>query len=104
MTLWSTYPVPVAVTYTAVTLGPSGVAATNVNSYPVVVTVAGGAVSGIKVNGATTGLTSGAFVVPGGGTITVTYTSAPTTFRSISRMSPFLQPNGSLPVPAWREA
>jgi hypothetical protein len=43
-----------------------------------VVTVAGGAVSGIDYAGQATGLTSGAFALASGQTLTVTYTSPPT--------------------------
>lgn len=53
-------------------------AVTNTNAYPVQVSIAGGTVSAVKVNGTATGLTSGSFVVPSGGTISITYTAAPT--------------------------
>ena len=49
--------------------------------------VSGGTVSAISVNGAATGLTSGAFYVCAGGTITVTYTVAPT-FNVVSAAEP----------------
>jgi hypothetical protein len=66
----------------AIALPASGVAGFNNNSTGVNVTVAGGTVSAIAVNGVTTGATSGTFFVPAGGTITVTYTVAPTTFTT----------------------
>lgn len=56
----------------------TGVAQYNNNAFPVVVTVSGGTVSGIAVNGTATGLTTGAINVPTNGTITLTYTVAPT--------------------------
>jgi hypothetical protein len=64
-------------------LGPPTVPASNVaysNDYGVdcAVYVAGGTVSAIKVNGATTGITSGLVRVGPGRTITLTYTAAPT--------------------------
>jgi hypothetical protein len=46
------------------------------------ITVAGGTVTAIAINGTATGVTSGTFVVPPGGTITLTYTVAPTTFTT----------------------
>jgi len=42
------------------------------------VTVTGGTVTGIAIDGVSTGLTSGQFVVPNNRTITLTYSSAPT--------------------------
>lgn len=66
----------------AIALPASGVAGFNNNSTGVNVTVAGGTVSAIAVNGVTTGATAGTFFVPAGGTITVTYTVAPTTFTT----------------------
>lgn len=65
-----------------ITLAASATAMVNNNPYTVAVTVAGGTVSAIAINGTTTGLTSGTFYVPAGGTITVTYTVAPTTFTT----------------------
>lgn len=56
----------------------STTAQANFFQFPVSVTVTGGTVSAIAVNGAVTGLTSGTVVVPPGGTITLTYTVAPT--------------------------
>jgi len=51
------------------------------------VCVSGGTVSAISVNGAATGLTSGAFFVCAGGTLTVTYTVAPT-FNVVAAAEP----------------
>lgn len=59
-------------------LAASGTPAYNNNAVGVDVTVTGGAVTVIAVNGTTTGLTSGVVFVPAGGTLTITYTSAPT--------------------------
>lgn len=56
----------------------SGVAQYNNFGIPVTVTVTGGTVTAIAVNGTTTGLTSGAILVPAYGTITLTYSVAPT--------------------------
>ena len=57
----------------------SGTAQGNPNPFPCLVTVEGGAVSEIEVGGVSTGLTSGTFLVPASdGTITLTYTTAPT--------------------------
>jgi hypothetical protein len=63
---------------TAMTLGATGVAAANPNPVAQSVTVSGGTVTQIAVNGANTGQTSGTFTVPAGGSITVTYSVAPT--------------------------
>lgn len=65
-------------TVTQIILGASTVAAYNPNSVGVNQTVSGGTVTAIAVNGVTTGATSGTFYVPAGGSITVTYTVAPT--------------------------
>lgn len=65
-----------------VVLGASGVASFNNNPYTVAITVAGGTVTQIAVNGIVTGLTSGTFYVPAAGSIAVTYTVAPTTFTT----------------------
>lgn len=66
-------------------LPATGVAATNNTGQAVAVTVAGGTVSAIAVSGTTQSVNgvntiAGTFVVPAGGTITVTYTVAPTTY------------------------
>jgi hypothetical protein len=58
---------------TAMTLAATTVAAPNPNPVPVSVTV-----TVIAVNGVVTGLTTGTFTVPAGGSITVTYSAAPT--------------------------
>lgn len=50
----------------------------NETCYDVLVTIGGGAVSAIKINNVTTGLTSGAFFIPVGGAITVVWSVAPT--------------------------
>jgi hypothetical protein len=56
----------------------STVAQFNPNGYPVQVTVTGGTVTVISVNGTVTGQTSGTVTVPTGGTIAITYSVAPT--------------------------
>jgi hypothetical protein len=63
---------------TAPAVPASTVAQFNAAGVPVVVTVIGGTVTVIAVNGTATGLTAGAVVVPAGGTITLTYSVAPT--------------------------
>lgn len=63
-------------------LGATGVASYNNNSVGVNQTITGGTVTAIAINGTTTGLTSGTFFVPAGGTVTVTYSVAPTTFNT----------------------
>ena len=63
---------------TAPSVPATTVAQTNPYGVAMIVTVTGGTVTVIAVNGVTTGLTSGAFMVPSGGTITLTYSIAPT--------------------------
>jgi hypothetical protein len=60
-----------------VPLSASTVASYNNNSVGVNVSVTGGTVTVIAVNGTTTGLTSGTVYVPAGGTLTITYSVAP---------------------------
>ncbi|MGY1635499.1 hypothetical protein ACI78V_02455 [Geodermatophilus sp. SYSU D00742] len=55
----------------------SATALTNAFSSPVQVFVNGGIVSAIHLNGIATGITGGTFRVPPGGTISITYTAAP---------------------------
>lgn len=62
----------------AVTLAASGSPSLNPNPVPVSVTISSGTVTQIAVNGVNTGQTSGTFTVPAGGSITVTYSVAPT--------------------------
>lgn len=59
-------------------IGASPFTAVNAAGIPVVVTVTGGTVSAIALNGTATGLTSGSVVVPAGSSITLTYSVAPT--------------------------
>jgi hypothetical protein len=56
----------------------SGTAQYNSNAQAVAVTVTGGTVTVIAVNGTATGQTSGTVIVPAFGTITLTYSAAPT--------------------------
>jgi hypothetical protein len=62
----------------ALTLAATGVASPNPAPVPQSVTITGGTVTVIAVNGVSTGLTTGTFTVPAGGSITVTYSAAPT--------------------------
>ncbi len=62
----------------AMTLGATTVASLNPNPVPVNVTISGGTVTVIAVSGVVTGQTSGTFLIPAGGSITVTYSVAPT--------------------------
>jgi len=59
------------------TLAASTVASVNPNPVPVNITISGGTVTVIAISGVTTGQTSGTFLVPAGGSITVTYSVAP---------------------------
>ena len=63
---------------TAMTLAATTVASLNPNPVPVSVTITGGTVTVIAVNGVVTGLTTGTFTIPVGGSITVTYSAGPT--------------------------
>lgn len=56
----------------------STVNATNTGSGPVSVTISGGTLTSVKVNGVQVGTTAGTYVVPAGQTISITYTVAPT--------------------------
>ncbi len=69
-------PVGHAVTQPAVPA--STVAATNNSGVDCMVFVAGGTVTAIAISGSATGLTSGAFRVPAGASIAITYSVAPT--------------------------
>lgn len=64
--------------FTAPSVPSSGTAATNTTSIPASVVVTGGTVSQVDVNGVSKGTGDGTYIVPPGGTITLTYTSAPT--------------------------
>lgn len=63
---------------TAMTIGATGVAVANPNPVAQSVTISGGTVTDISVSGVSTGQISGTFTVPAGGTISVTYSVAPT--------------------------
>jgi hypothetical protein len=60
------------------TIPASGTPLLNPYYRDAMVTISGGTLSGISIDGGSTGLTSGAFMVPSGKTITLTYTTAPT--------------------------
>ena len=62
---------------TAMTLGASTVASLNPGPTARSITITGGTVTVIAVSGVVTGLTTGTFTVPPGGSITVTYSVAP---------------------------
>ncbi len=68
---------------TAPTMPASGTALTNPFPFDCTVYIAGGTVTAIEVDGATTGLTSGSFFITAGSSITLTYSVAPTTFEWI---------------------
>lgn len=69
-------------------IGTSPSTYVNTNLVPVVVTIAGGTVSAIAVNGQTiTGVTSGSFDLQPGSYITVTYSVAPTTYTIVNALS-----------------
>lgn len=55
----------------------TGVGQANYFPYPVAVTITGGTVTAIEVNGNATGLTAGTVWVPAGGYIAITYSAAP---------------------------
>jgi hypothetical protein len=61
----------------AMTLGATTVASLNPNPVAQSVTITGGTVTVIAVSGVVTGLTTGTFTVPAGGSVTVTYSVAP---------------------------
>ena len=63
---------------TAMTIGATTVASVNPNPVPVNVAVTGGTVTVIAVGGVVTGLTTGTFLIPPAGSITITYSVAPT--------------------------
>jgi hypothetical protein len=63
---------------TSPTVPATTVAATNKSNRDAIVTVTGGTVTVIAVQGATSGRTSGSLIVPSGNTIAITYSAAPT--------------------------
>lgn len=56
----------------------SGTPVTNTSPAAATVTITGGTLSNVAVNGSTAGTGDGTYTVPAGGTITLTYTVAPT--------------------------
>ncbi|HET9889646.1 MAG TPA: hypothetical protein VFQ42_04020 [Mycobacterium sp.] len=56
----------------------STVPVTNTSSVPATVVISGGTMTNVSVNGVTVGTGAGTYTVPAGGTITMTYTVAPT--------------------------
>lgn len=82
----------------APSLAASTVEMVNTSGYTVWVDVAGGTVTAVKVNGVTTGFTSGTFRLLAGDDFSITYSVAPTlgwTFDS---------PSGAVPTGAWSGA
>lgn len=65
----------------SITPPSSGSAYTNGTGQNIIVTVGGGTVSAIAINGVSTGLTSGTFPLKPGDNITVTYSESPTMYR-----------------------
>lgn len=63
---------------TAMTIGTSGQAKVNTNPVPVSVTVTGGTVTAISINGGSSVGTSGTFTLQPGDSIAVTYSVSPT--------------------------
>jgi hypothetical protein len=63
---------------TLMTIGATTVASVNPNPVPVNITVTGGTVTVIAVGGVVTGLTTGTFLIPPAGSITITYSVGPT--------------------------
>jgi len=63
---------------TSISVGASPFTYTNSYDFPIIVTVSGGTVSAIALDGVTTGATSGAFLLLPNHTLQVTYSSAPT--------------------------
>jgi len=67
-----------APTVTTPSVPASASPATNPNPFPVAVDIEGGTITVVAVNGVTVGATDGTYIVPGNGTIAVTYSVAPT--------------------------
>jgi hypothetical protein len=65
----------------------SAAAAQNVNSFPVQVVITGGTATVTTVNGVTVGTGDGTYVVPSYGSISVTYSVAPTWVWSAAAVS-----------------
>jgi len=63
---------------TSIAVGTSPFTYTNSYDFPIIVTVSGGTVSAIALDGITTGATAGAFMLLPNHTLQVTYSSAPT--------------------------
>lgn len=77
----------------------STVAVQNTNLYPVLITISGGAVTGVTINGASVGNGDGTYLLEPGLPIFITYTSAPTWVwananPSVSAVNAF--PNGRI--------
>lgn len=64
--------------FTTPAVPASTVAATNSSALPATVVITGGTMTNVSINGTTAGTGAGTYTVPAGGTITMTYTVAPT--------------------------
>ena len=62
----------------------SGTAYTPSTTQNTIITIGGGTVTAIAINGTTTGLTSGTFYLKANDTITVTFSSAPTALQMVA--------------------
>lgn len=66
-----------AATVTSPAVPSSTVAATNSTGTVVAVAISGGTLTSVVVNGTQVGTTAGTYLVPAGGTISITYSAAP---------------------------
>jgi hypothetical protein len=82
-------------TLNPIALGASGVATENNNPYSVALTISGGTVTAISIDGVSTGATSGTFYVNPQGSVSVTYSVAPTTFTTAQLTSTLSPVNGT---------
>lgn len=71
-------PVGSDVSYVAITVGSSPFTYSNNDGFPELITVTGGTVSSITINGMDTGMTSGVFLLESNYIMTITYSVAPT--------------------------
>jgi hypothetical protein len=75
---FSCYPGVIPTTVTTPGVPTSNTPVTNATGQPVNVTITGGTMTAVVVNGTTVGVGAGTYQVPSGGTITLTFTVAPT--------------------------
>src|SRR5258707_12055777 len=69
---------PAAGAVTTPAVPASTVAVNNANGFPVTVVITGGTMTAVVVGGVTVGTGAGTYAVPAAGTISMTYTVAPT--------------------------